>query len=65
MDYQALTTFISSIGFPIAACVAMFYYLKEESKTHKEEVDSLRDALENNTKVVAELKQMLVDLRRD
>lgn len=65
MDYQALTTFISSIGFPIAGCIAMFYYLKEESKTHKGEVDSLRDALENNTKVVAELKQMLVDLRRD
>lgn len=36
---------ISNVGFPIACTAAMFYMLNSERTAHKEEVDSLREAI--------------------
>lgn len=33
MDYQMITTFISTVGFPIAACVALFWQNNKLSET--------------------------------
>ena len=63
MDWMQL---IGSYAFPIVACVAMGYYLKYTSdrnredmanlnKTHAEEMEQLKDALNNNTIVLTKL----------
>lgn len=41
--------FISSYGFPIVACCAMFWYMNKEREAHKEEVLQLTTALNENT----------------
>ena len=46
---------ISSVGFPIAACVAMAIYIKQRDTKHELEVDKLRQSIDNNTKVMTEL----------
>lgn len=33
MDVNAIATLISSVGFPIAACVCLFYLLNKQSET--------------------------------
>ena len=33
MDANAIATLISSVGFPIAACVCLFYLLNKQSET--------------------------------
>lgn len=54
---------ISNLGFPIAACIALAWYVrnrdkahKEEiekrDKLHKEEIDKLSNVVENNTLVL-------------
>lgn len=46
---QEVTQLISTVGFPIAACIALFYQLNVITKTHKEEISELRQVVENNT----------------
>ncbi len=52
MDWIEL---IGNVAFPIAAYVAMFWYMVEKDKTHKDEVKSLSTAVENNTLVLQKL----------
>ena len=56
MDIATITTIISNVGFPIAACLAMWGMLQKMTEKHKDEVDSLRDSLEKNTEAIVELK---------
>lgn len=55
MDISTISTIISTVGFPIAACIAMFWYINKQSDIHKQEVDKLSDALNNNTIALTKL----------
>lgn len=55
MDFSAVSQLISSVGFPIAACVALFWQMNRESTQHKEEMDSLKDSLNKNTLAITKL----------
>ena len=59
MDITTITTIISNVGFPIAACFAMWSMLQKLTEKHKDEVDSLRDALAKNTEAIVELKTII------
>lgn len=63
MDVQTLTQLVSSVGFPIVACLIMWKALQDSAAAHKQETDALRESLNQNTVILAELKQMLQDLR--
>lgn len=49
MDVSGIIQVVGSLGFPIAACIAVFWYLMKESENHKTEVTKLSEALQNNT----------------
>lgn len=36
---------VSSLGFPIVMCGVLFWYMMQESKSHKEEMVALKDAI--------------------
>ena len=55
MDISTISTIISTVGFPIAACIAMFWYINKQSDIHKQEIDKLSDALNNNTIALTKL----------
>lgn len=55
MDSQAIFTAIGSLGFPIVACVGMFWYLTKTSQAHKEEMDKMSEAINNNTAAMNKL----------
>lgn len=67
MDVSGLIQVVGSLGFPIAACIAVFWYLMKESENHKQEVNKLSEALQNNTvaltKLCDELKRGVDDGR--
>ena len=63
MDWIQL---ISSVGFPIVACLGMGWYVKYQTdnyrqevkdmqKEHKEEIQKMSDALNNNTSALQKL----------
>lgn len=49
MDTSAIVQIISSLGFPIACCVAMFWQNNKLNESHKDEVSKLNEAINNNT----------------
>lgn len=59
MDAEAIIQAISTLGFPIVMCAALLYYLNLERVSHKEEMESMKDALDRNTVIMTELKEML------
>lgn len=62
MEYaEVITQVISTVGFPIAMCLIMFYFLHKEQESHKEEMKELREVISQNNEVLASLKQLLAD----
>ena len=50
-----LSTLVSTLGFPIAMCLIMCYYINKINDAHKQESDKFADALNNNTVVLQKL----------
>lgn len=59
MDYQTITQFVSSIGFPIAATIALYVQLSKEQENHKAEMNALKDVIMQNTIALTELREKL------
>ena len=55
MDVNAVIQVIGTLGFPIVACMALFWQNMQESDKHDAEVKALREAIESNTKIINEL----------
>ena len=62
MGVNDVVTIISTVGLPIAACVALFWQIDEMRKSQKEEMDGVKEALNNNTIVVQKLVDKLSDI---
>lgn len=62
MGVNDVVSIISTVGFPIAACVALFWQSNQMQKQHKEEIDGVKEALNNNTLVVQKLVDKLSDI---
>ena len=59
MDVQIIGQLIASLGFPIVACGAMFWMVNKQEERHGEEIGSLRKTIEDNTNVLASLKELI------
>lgn len=59
MEMLDMTQVISTVGFPIAAYVAMFWYMIKQTDAHKEEMETVKEALNANTAALIELKAYL------
>lgn len=59
MDASMITDLISTVGFPIVACGALFYMNWKQSERHKEETDKFTEALNKNTLVIQQLVDKL------
>lgn len=55
MDFQMITQFIGTLGFPISVCLVCFWYINKREEQHKDEIKKLSDALNNNTIVMQKL----------
>lgn len=62
MDMNLILQAISTVGFPICACGALFWLVNKLEYEHKQEVNSLREIIERNTEALIELKDIV---RRD
>ena len=70
MDLSNIAQLIGTLGFPIAACCYLFYSMQKEREQnaaqreadrmeHKQEMEKVTDALNNNTVVVQKLVDAL------
>ena len=57
MDVNAITTLISNVGVPCACLIATFYLWLKETEAHKDEMEKMTEALNNNTIAVTKLTE--------
>ena len=61
MQFPDILSAISTVGFPIVFCILLFWYLREETKNHKDEVTELKSVVSENNAILASLKQLIED----
>jgi len=55
----AIIQIISSVGFPIVACMGCGWYINKQDSRHRNEIDKITDALNNNTIALTRLLDKL------
>ena len=59
MEMSTILEIISSVGFPIACCIAMFVQQNKMSENHKNEMSEMKSAIDNNTIALTKLIEKL------
>lgn len=59
MDVGVLQQLIGTLGFPIACVIAMFYMWNKEREDHKQEMQKMTDALNNNTQALIKIEELI------
>lgn len=62
MDLNAIVSLISNVGFPVAVCIALFFYMEKQDERHQNETDKLNETVQSNTKVLTELCTLIKTL---
>ena len=61
---KAVMQVVSSIGFPIAICLILLWFIKDMLEKHKDETNKFTESLNNNTLVLQRVCDML-SVKRD
>lgn len=62
MDYNTILQMISTIGFPIAMCIYLLFYIKSFDEKYCQQLNNMAKAIENNTLAITKLVAMIDDL---
>lgn len=59
MDGTNVINAISTVGFPIVMCLILVYVVYKMNEQHKEEMNKMNEALNNNTLAIQHLSDLL------
>ena len=59
MEFQDIITAICTVGFPIVAYGALFWYVLKKDSEHRSEVEKMTEAINNNTIALTKLIERL------
>lgn len=59
MDANTIIQIVGSLGFPVVMCGALFWRQIKSDEQHKEEMNKLSEALNNNTQAIIKLSDKL------
>lgn len=59
MDINLIIQLVGSLGFPIVCCGALFWRMVKSDEQHKQEMDKISNALNNNTVALTRLTNKL------
>lgn len=59
MDINVIAQLVTTIGFPIVACGALFWFINKQQESHREEMKSLEKSLNENTTILMQLKEIM------
>ena len=62
MDANGIISLISNVGFPVAVCIALFFYMEKQNERHENATDKLNETVQSNTKVLTELCTLIKTL---
>lgn len=56
---ENIVSVISSVGFPITMTLILLWYIYDSNNKHKDEIDKMSEALNNNTIAITKLLDRL------
>lgn len=59
MTAQDIITAISTLGFPICMCAALFWYMIDQNKRHSEESSAMKDVITDLKVAITQLTDKL------
>lgn len=59
MDLSVILQAITTVGFPIVMCIALFWYMVNQNKTHSEETKQLQEAIVDMRVAITELTETI------
>lgn len=59
MDTNGIMQLIGSLGFPIVACGALFWMLNKQTEMHKQETDTLKEAINELRVAIMQLTNLI------
>lgn len=59
MEFNDIITAICTVGFPIVAYGALFWYVLKKDSEHRSEVEKMTEAINNNTIALTKLIERL------
>lgn len=59
MDFSTISGLISSVGFPIAACIYMAYLQNKSEERYRADIDKMRETVDNNTHIMIRICEKL------
>ena len=59
MEIESIIQIIGSLGFPIVACGALFWMLNKQTEMHKQEMDTIKDAIDELKVAILQLTNLL------
>lgn len=62
MEVNDIVSLVSNVGFPVAVCIALFFYMEKQNERHQQETDKLNETVQSNTKVLTELCTLIKTL---
>ena len=62
MEVNDIVSLVSNVGFPVAVCIALFFYMEKQNERHQHETDKLNETVQSNTKVLTELCTLIKTL---
>lgn len=65
IDINSISTLISNIGVPCACLIATFYLWQKETEAHKNEMEKMTEALNNNTQAIVKLTEHITGGGKD
>lgn len=64
MNFDDIITAVSAVGFPIIMCFILTWLLYNALKDHKEETESLKEAISSCTIAIQKLTDYIEDIER-
>lgn len=52
MEITEIVSMISTVGFPIAMCIMLCWYVKSTNDSYRQDIKSLQQSIDNNTAVM-------------
>lgn len=59
MEVKTIIELVTTLGFPVVACGALFYYMVKQSDKNYKTINALSETIQGNTKVLTELYTLI------
>ena len=59
ITFEMVSSLIGTLGFPVVACLGLFWFLNKQEERRTEEIHQLQTTLAENTAILSSLKELI------